>query len=80
MKIDAIEPGLKINVRVEIGIDKEKHIRNLTIAVGVLSVVAALSVGFILYDKKDLISSKVKGWNIKEKLKFKRKLKKDKTK
>ena len=80
IKLDAIEPGLKIYVRVELGIDKDKHIRNLTIAVGVLSVVAALSVGFILYDKRELISTKIKGWNIKEKLKFKKKLKKEKTK
>ncbi len=60
IKFDAIEPGLKINVRVDFGKDKVIQIRNLRIAVGVLGVIASLSLGFILYERKDLILSKIK--------------------
>jgi len=60
IKFDAIEPGLKTNVQVEFGKDKDVQIRNLTIAVAVLAVVASLSLGFILYDRKDIILTKIK--------------------
>jgi hypothetical protein len=60
IKLDAIEPELKINVQVEFGKDKVIQIRNLSIAVGVLGVIASLSLGFILFERKDLILSKIK--------------------
>jgi len=60
IKFDAIEPGIKINVRVDFGKDKVIQIRNLSIAVGVLGVIASLSIGFILFERKDAILSKFK--------------------
>lgn len=58
IKLDAIEPGLTIKVRAEIVKDTDKTIRNLSIATGIFAAIAAGSLGFIGYERKDVILSK----------------------
>jgi hypothetical protein len=60
IKFDAIEFGLKINVRAKSGIDAEKKIRNLSIAVGFLAVISAAALGFIIYERWDPILGQLK--------------------
>ncbi|MCK5345046.1 MAG: hypothetical protein KAR20_16665, partial [Candidatus Heimdallarchaeota archaeon] len=57
IKLDAIEPGLTIKVQAKIVKDADKTIRNLGIAVGIQAAIAAGSLGFILYERKDAILS-----------------------
>jgi hypothetical protein len=57
IKLDAIEHGLTIKVRAETVKDTDKTIRNLSIATGIFAAIAAGSLGFIGYERKDAILS-----------------------
>jgi len=65
IKLDAIEPGLIIKVRAEVVKDTDKTIRNLSISTGIFAAIAAGSLGFIGYERRDVILSKIKKPKIK---------------